>query len=83
MLELPAGQHFAPGTEQNLPASACMRFHRTVNCDGTYWFRVFPRPYWDTTRLQNGRYRLRIRAWDVLGNMSKADTVVTVGNPGL
>lgn len=83
MLELPAGQHFAPGTEQNLPANACMRFHRTVACDGTYWFRLFPRPYWDTTRLPNGRYRLRIRAWDVAGNMSKADTRVVIGNPSL
>ena len=51
LLEMPAGQHFAPGTEQNLPANGCMLFHRTVACDGTYWFRLFPRPYWDTTRL--------------------------------
>ena len=42
MLEMPAGQHFAPGTEQNLPANGCMLFHRTVACDGTYWFRLFP-----------------------------------------
>jgi hypothetical protein len=80
MVTTPAGQHFAPGTEQNLPANACMRFHRTVACDGTYWFRLFPRPYWDTTRLPDGAYRLRVRAWDVVGNMSKADTVVTVRN---
>lgn len=83
MLTMPAGQHFAPGTEQNLPANACMRFHATVACDGTYWFRLFPRPYWDTTRLPNGRYRLRVRAWDVAGNMSKADTDVTIKNPQL
>jgi hypothetical protein len=80
LLELPAGQHYAPGTEQNLPASACTLFHRSVACDGTYWFRLFPRPYWDTTRLPNGRYRLRIRAWDVAGNATKADTEVTIAN---
>jgi hypothetical protein len=80
MLELPAGQHYAPGTEQNLPANACMRLHRTVRCDGIYWFRLFPKPYWNTTRLANGRYTLGIRAWDVAGNEAKAFTEVTVAN---
>jgi hypothetical protein len=79
-LELPAGQHYAPGTEQNLPANGCMSMHRTVRCDGIYWFRLFPRPYWDTTRLPNGRYRLRIRAWDVAGNAARADSDVTIRN---
>jgi hypothetical protein len=80
MLDLPAGQHYAPGTEQNLPANACMQRHRSVRCDGIYWFRLFPRPYWDTTRLPNGRYRLRIKAWDVADNPAKADTEVTIAN---
>ena len=80
LLELPAGQHFAPGTEQNLPAGGCVLFHRTTRCDGIYWFRLFPRPYWNTARLPDGRYRLRIRSWDVAGNMSKADTIVTLRN---
>ena len=80
MLELPAGQHFAPGTDQNLPANACMRRHAEQRCDGIYWFRVFPRPYWDTRRLANGRYRLRIRAWDVNGNAASAEPVVTIAN---
>ena len=80
LLDMPAGQHFAPGTEQNLPANGCMLFHRRMRCDGLYWFRLFPSPYWDTTRLPDGRYRLRIRAWDVSGNLSKADTVVTLQN---
>jgi hypothetical protein len=79
----PADQHFAPGTEQNLPANACMDMHRTVPCDGTYWFRVFPRPYWDTTSLPNGRYRLRIRAWDINGNEATATPEVTIRNPPL
>jgi hypothetical protein len=80
MLDVRAGQHFAPGTEQNLPANACMRLHRTVRCDGIYWFRLFPAPYWDTTRLPNGRYRLRIQAWDAVGNASSATTEVTIRN---
>ena len=80
LLDLPAGQHYAPGSEQNLPASGCMLFHRSVRCDGIYWFRVFPRPYWNTARLPDGRYRLRVRAWDIAGNLSKADTIVTLRN---
>ena len=57
-----------------------MLFHRTVACDGTYWFRLFPRPYWDTTRLANGRYFLRVRVWDTAGNMTKADRLLTIRN---
>ena len=83
MLEQPAGQHFAPGTEQNLPANGCMLFHRSIPCDGDYWFRLFPSPYWDTSKLPDGRYRLRIRAWDVAGNLSKADSIVTLRNEQL
>jgi hypothetical protein len=60
-----------------------MLFHRTMRCDGVYWFRLFPAPYWDTRTLPDGRYRLRIRAWDVAGNMSFADTVVTLRNGGV
>jgi hypothetical protein len=45
-----------------------------------YWFRVFPRPYWDTTALPNGSYRLRIRAWDVAGNAASAEPTVTIAN---
>ena len=53
VLVQPTGEHFAPGTEQNLPAGGCMQRHATVRCDGVYWFRLFPR-YWDTTRLGTG-----------------------------
>jgi hypothetical protein len=80
LLTLPAGQHYAPGTEQNLPANGCMRLHRTVRCDGIYWFRLFPRPYWDTTRLPNGGYRIRVRVWDAAGNVRSDDTDVRVRN---
>jgi hypothetical protein len=80
LLEMPAGQHFAPGTEQNLPAAGCQLFHRSLRCDGIYCFRLFQRPYWDTRRLPNGRYRLGIRAWDAAGNHTLAKTDVTIRN---
>jgi hypothetical protein len=76
----PAGQHFAPGTDQNLPANECMAMHRTLACDGIYWFRLFPKPYWDTSSLPNGRYRLHILAWDIAGNESEAYSDVTITN---
>ena len=79
LLDLPAGLHFAPGTEQNLPAGGCMERHRTLRCDGIYWFRLFPR-YWDTTALADGRYKVSVRAWDVSGNPSTASVVATIAN---
>ena len=42
-----------------------------MRCDGTYWFRLFPKPYWDTTSLPNGNYQLHILAWDINGNESE------------
>ena len=80
LLGVPAGRHFAPGTEQNLPAKGCMRLHATTRCDGVYWFRLFPLRYWDTTRLPDGRYRLRVRAWDVARNMASAEVDVRLAN---
>jgi hypothetical protein len=80
LLEMPAGQHFAPGTEQNLPANGCMLFHRSRRCDGIYWFRLFSRPYWNTRRLPNGRYRVAVRAWDLAGNRALLKRDVTIRN---
>ena len=80
LIELPAGQHYAPGTEQNLPAGGCMRRHETLRCQGVYWFRLFPAPYWDTTRLPNGRYRISVRVWDAAGNATVDNTDVTIRN---
>jgi hypothetical protein len=80
LLGVPAGRHFAPGTEQNLPANGCMRLHSSARCDGVYWFRLFPVRYWDTTRLPDGRYRLEVSVWDVAGNRTRADVVVTIAN---
>jgi hypothetical protein len=79
-LPLPAVRHYAPVTEQNLPANACIRRHRRVRCRGIYWFRLFEQRYWDTTRLPNGRYRLRVRAWDAAGNTAKVDSNIAIGN---
>ncbi len=80
LLGLAAGRHFGPGTEQNLPANGCMRFHGSVRCNGIYWFRLFPLRYWDTTRLPDGRYRVIVRAWDVAGNLATAEAEVTIAN---
>jgi hypothetical protein len=80
MLELPAGQHYAPGTEQNLPAGACVRRHASIRCRGSYWFRLFPKPYLNTRQLPNGNYRISIRVWDVAGNARVDNTDVAVRN---
>ena len=79
-LTMPAGQHYAPGTEQNLPANGCLRHHATDSCAGVYWFRLYRDPYWNTRQLANGRFRLRVRAWDAKGNTSKRDSDVTIVN---
>lgn len=79
ILDQPAGMHFAPGTEQNLPAGGCMRRHGELRCDGVYWFHLFPRG-WDTTRLPDGLYEVRVRAWDVAGNVARSDVTVTIAN---
>jgi hypothetical protein len=79
VLDQPAGLHFAPGTEQNLPAGGCMQRHAAMRCDGVYWFRVFPR-FWDTTRLPDGRYDVRVRALDAAGNVATAGVTVTIAN---
>ncbi len=77
---LEAGQHYAPGTIQNLPAKVCLG-GRGGPCDGVYWFRLFQRRYWNTTRLPNGRYLLVVRAWDSAGNRARKDVEVRIDNP--
>jgi hypothetical protein len=56
-----------------------MRRHAELSCDGDYWFRCFPRG-WDTTRLADGPYEVRVRAWDVAGNLTRQIVPVTVAN---
>ncbi len=79
LLDQPASEHYAPGTEQNLPAGGCVRRHAELSCDGIYWFRMFPK-YWDTTRLADGRYSVRVRVWDVAGNLAASTVQVTIAN---
>jgi hypothetical protein len=56
-----------------------MRRHAELRCDGVYWFRLFPLG-WDTTRLPDGRYEVRVRAWDVAGNRASASVQVRLAN---
>ena len=77
--DIPAGRHFAPGTEQNLPAHGCMLRHSTTRCDGVYWFRLFPN-YWDTTRVPDGRYEVRVRAWDLADNLASTRVAIRIAN---
>lgn len=79
VLDQPAGRHFAPGTEQNLPAKGCVRRFDELSCTGVYWFRLFPRG-WDTTRIPDGRYEVRVKAWDVAGNLQRSSVAVTIAN---
>src|SRR5438105_1132334 len=80
---VPIGYHYAPGTQETLPAARCLRTRRP-GCGGTYWFRLFARPtaaYWDTRRVANGSYRLRVRAWDAAGNEAARTTRIAIRNP--
>jgi hypothetical protein len=74
-----AGQHYAPGTKQNHPAQPAL--NRQIPGAGVYWFRLFQRPHWDTTRLPNGRYLLVVRAWDAAGNRGRSDIEIAIRNP--
>jgi hypothetical protein len=78
---VPISTHFAPGTRQNLRAPTALKLGRSGR--GELWFRLFASPagaYWDTTLLPNGRYRLKIQAWDVAGNRTARNTDVRVAN---
>jgi hypothetical protein len=82
-LPVPFDYHYAPGTRQNLGAKPCLDLQPRV-CSGEYWLRLFAGPadaYWDTTRFPNGRYRLRITAWDASGNQSAATAAIAIDNP--
>jgi hypothetical protein len=80
-LPIAAGQHYAPGTKQNHPAQPAVE--RRIPGAGVYWFRLFQKPYWDTTRLPDGRYLLVVRAWDAAGNRTRSDVEIQIRNPAL
>jgi hypothetical protein len=79
---VPLGYHYAPGTRGTLPAALCVELRRR-DCGGVYWFRLFARPtsaYWDTRKLPDGEYRLRVTASDAAGNRAERDARVTIRN---
>ena len=78
-LPIATGQHYAPGTKQNHPAQPAI--DRKIQGAGEYWFRLFQKPYWNTTRLANGRYLLVVRAWDAAGNRTRSDIEIAIRNP--
>ena len=80
---VPISYHYAPGTKEPLPAADCLKL-QPVDCTGAYWFRLFARPteaYWETTRLENGNYRFRVKAWDAAGNTATAAVGIAIRNP--
>jgi hypothetical protein len=82
-LPVPFDHHYAPGTKQNLGAKPCLDLQPWA-CAGAYWLRLFAGPadsYWDTTLYPNGRYRIRVSAWDVAGNRSEATAQIAIDNP--
>jgi murein DD-endopeptidase MepM/ murein hydrolase activator NlpD len=79
LLAIPPIRHYAPGTRQNLTAEGCLLAQPT-NCRGSFWYHLFPGGAWDTTRYPNGRYLLRIHAWDTRGNHAARDFELVVRN---
>jgi O-antigen ligase/polysaccharide polymerase Wzy-like membrane protein len=79
---VPISFHYAPGTKQALPAGLCLQA-QPRDCSGVYWFRLFARPtgtYWDTTAIEDGDYRLRVKVWDAAGNVASGTAHVAIGN---
>jgi hypothetical protein len=79
---VPISRHYAPGSKQNLRAPTALK--RGKPGRGELWFRLFASPlgaYWDTTLVANGRYRLKITAWDVAGSKTAENVDVVVRNP--
>jgi hypothetical protein len=79
LLGIPTNRHYAPGTKQNLTAEGCVLAQPT-DCRGSFWYHLFPGSAWDTTRYPNGRYLLRVRAWDTRGNRASSDVDLFVRN---
>ncbi len=84
---MPFNKLFAMGTMQNLSAKVCYRMRNAGNppreCEGRYVLHLFAHagaPYWDTRVLPNGNYRLRVTAWDSVGNASAKSLAVKIAN---
>lgn len=80
LLGIPAAQHYAPGTKQNLTAQGCVLAQPLADCRGSFWYHLFPGGAWDTRKYANGRYLLRVRAWDTRGNRAAKDVVCRIAN---
>jgi hypothetical protein len=78
---VPFSYHYAPGARQNLRAKTALKLGRPGQ--GALWFRLFAQllgAYWDTTLLRNGRYRIKVTAWDVAGNRASDSVEVVLDN---
>jgi hypothetical protein len=78
---IPFSHHYAPGARQNLRAKTALKLGRPGQ--GALWFRVFAEPfipYWNTTLLPNGRYRIKVSAWDLVGNRTSKTVEVGLDN---
>jgi parallel beta-helix repeat protein len=79
---IPIDYHYAPATEQNLPAVDCENL-QPADCKGVYWLRLFATPtgaYWDTTQYPDGDYRIDVTAWDARGNSASSSELVAIAN---
>jgi murein DD-endopeptidase MepM/ murein hydrolase activator NlpD len=84
----PPNNHFAPGSRANERDATCYRYrHRglslPVPCPGRFWLHAFAgttTPHWDTRGVPDGRYRLRVTAWDPLGHKGSRSVEISVDN---
>ena len=82
---LPLNNHFAPGTRATRSAAFCYHHRRRlpVPCGGRYWVHGFGTPagaYWNTGAVSDGRYRIRVTAWDPLGHATTRGIDVRIDN---
>ena len=65
-------------TSLRAPSRTCRRTAACASTLGALRRRLLvpavPARYWDTTRLPDGRYSVRVRAWDVAGNLATAES---------
>jgi hypothetical protein len=95
-LPIPIDYHYAPGTEQNLPAVDCENLHTSTSadCTGQYWLRLFATPidaYWNTKQLDakqqplypDGQYQIDVTAWDTLDHYASSSATAWITNAGV
>ena len=67
---------YARGTHMNMPNFGGHRYWREP---GSYLFKLTQQPF-DTTRLEDGIYRLTVTASDTVGNTGRASEILSVHN---